>query len=57
MNEIRGKLTYEKDSKRYHRFQIETEQGIVGTVYVPKDLSPLPDRLVLDRVGRKEEVQ
>jgi hypothetical protein len=56
MNEIRGRLTYEKDSKRYHRFQIETEQGIVGTVYVPKDLSPIPDRLVLDRIESKEAV-
>ena len=56
MNEITGKLNYEQDSKRYHRFQIETEQGIVGTVYVPKDLSPIPDRIVLDRVESKEAV-
>ena len=56
MNEISGKFIYEQDSKRYHRFQIETEQGIVGTVYVPKDLEPLPDRIVLDRVEKKEAV-
>lgn len=29
-NEVRGKFRYKQDSKRYHRFQIETESGIVG---------------------------
>jgi hypothetical protein len=30
--EVRGKFKYEQDSKRYHRFKIETDTGIVGTV-------------------------
>jgi len=53
MNEVNGKFTYERDSKRYHRFDIETESGVVGTVYVPKHLEPLPDRIVLDRADGK----
>jgi len=29
--------TFEKDSKRYRRFLIdENDEGIVGTIYVPK---------------------
>ena len=32
--EIKGKFIYEQDSKKYHRFKIETEAGIVGTVRV-----------------------
>lgn len=56
MNEVTGKFTYDTDSKRYHRFKIETEQGIVGTVYVPKDLEALPDRILLDRADKKEVV-
>ena len=56
MNEINGKLTYDKDSKRYHRYQIEADQGVVGTVYVPKDLEPMPDRIVLERKDKEEVV-
>ena len=34
---VNGFFDYEPDSKRYHRFQIKTDKGIVGTMYVPKD--------------------
>jgi hypothetical protein len=48
--EVEGLIRYEQDSKRYHRFQIETEDDdIVGTVYIPKTMNPLPDKLVLTR--------
>ena len=39
--EIKGKFRYEQDSKRFHRFQIETDAGIVGTVYVPKGIDTI----------------
>ncbi len=45
--EIKGKFKYEQDSKRYHRFKIETDTGIVGTVYVPKDKQSMPKKLIL----------
>jgi len=47
-HEVRGKFRYEQDSKRYHRFQIETDAGIVGTVYIPKDKESMPKRIVLE---------
>ena len=47
-NEITGKFIYEQDSKRYHRFKIETDAGIVGTVYVPKDKQSMPKKLILE---------
>jgi len=47
-NEVTGKFRYEQDSKRYHRFKIETDTGIVGTVYVPKDKQSMPKKLVLE---------
>ena len=50
--EIRGKFRYEQDSKRYHRFKIETEAGIVGTVYIPKDIEAMPKKLVLKYEGK-----
>lgn len=53
--EIRGKFVYEQDSKRYHRFQIETDTGVVGVLYIPKNMQPLPERVALNRVD--EEVR
>jgi len=39
---------HEQDSKRYHRFKIETEAGIVGTVYIPKEIEAMPKKLALE---------
>lgn len=47
-HEVKGKFRYEQDSKRYHRFQIETKDGIVGTIYIPKDKESMPKRIVLE---------
>jgi hypothetical protein len=46
--EVKGSFKYEKDSKRYHRFQIETDIGIVGTIYVPKSIEDVPKKLILE---------
>jgi hypothetical protein len=48
--EVTGTFQYEQDSKRFHRFKIETNGGIVGTVYVPKDKQSMPTKIVLERV-------
>lgn len=50
--ELRGLFSYEQDSKRYHRFKIEMDTGIVGTVYVPKDKQSMPNKLILEYVNR-----
>jgi len=34
---IEAKAVYEKDTKRYHRFNIESEE-ITGVIYVKKDI-------------------
>jgi hypothetical protein len=48
--EVIGKFRYEQDSKRYHRFKIETNEGIIGNIYVPKnrDGAPMPIKLILE---------
>ena len=46
--EVTGKFKYEQDSKRFYRFKIETDTGIVGTVYVPKDKQSMPKKLILE---------
>ena len=47
-NEVIGKFIYEMDRKRYHRFKIKADSGIVGTVYVPKDKQSMPKKLILE---------
>ncbi|VEN74744.1 conserved hypothetical protein [Candidatus Desulfarcum epimagneticum] len=49
--EIKGKFKYEKDSKRYHRFKIETDEGIVGNIYVPKDSEGIPKKIILNNAA------
>lgn len=54
MKEVTGKFRYEKDSKRFHRFQVETDEGVVGTIYVPKNIKEMPKKLVLAYAGRDD---
>jgi len=51
--EITGTFKYEQDSKRYHRFKIETDAGIVGTVYIPKESEGVPKRLILEYADKR----
>ena len=51
--EIKGLFKYQQDSKRYHRFKIETDSGVVGTVYVPKKMDEMPKKLILKYAGNK----
>jgi hypothetical protein len=44
--EVNGQFKYEQDRKRYHRYRIESTEGIVGTLYVSKD-EPVPDNVIL----------
>ncbi len=48
--EINGQFRFDQDSKRFHRFKIETETGIVGIVYIPKDMGgeKLPKKITLE---------
>ena len=51
--EINGWFRFDQDSKRYHRFQIETDVGIVGTIYVPKESDGLPEKIILAYVSKE----
>lgn len=46
--EIKGTFKYEQDSKRFHRYRIEAAGGIVGTVYIPKDIEEIPEQIILE---------
>ena len=51
--EVTGKFRYEQDSKRFHRFKIETDNGVVGTVYVPKDKVSMPKKIILEYADKR----
>ena len=50
--EVTGKIQYDQDSKRYHRFKTQTDAGIVGTVYIPKDKKSMPKKLILEYANK-----
>ena len=50
--EVTGKFRFDQDSKRFHRFQIETDVGIVGTVYIPKDKESMPKKITLEYANK-----
>ena len=54
MKEVTGKFRYEKDSKRFHRFQVEADEGVVGTIYVPKNIKSMPKKIVLTYAGKDD---
>ncbi|MEI7636321.1 MAG: hypothetical protein WCJ37_03385 [Syntrophus sp. (in: bacteria)] len=41
-----GTFRFDSDTKRYHRFQVEGEGGIVGSVFIPKG-GVIPGRITL----------
>ena len=47
--EIKGKFSFDGDSKRYHRYKFEADNGVVGALYVPKD-SKIPERVILTNI-------
>ena len=40
------KATYVKDSKRYHRYEIEGTD-VTGSIYVSKELNPIPKTITV----------
>ena len=47
MADVQGTYKFEKDTRRYHRFEIRLENGGVGTLYLPKDVRPLPKEIMI----------
>ena len=51
--EITGKFRYDQDSKRFHRFKIENDDGVTGSLYVPRDKTAMPKKIILEYAGKK----
>jgi len=39
--------TYDRDSKRFHRYLIDEGQGVTGTLYIPKTEEHIPEQIVI----------
>jgi hypothetical protein len=46
--EIKGRFMYEQKNKQFNRFKVETDTGIVQTIYIPKDKQSMPKKLILE---------
>lgn len=46
-SQVKITATYDRDSKRYHRYIIDDGQGIVGNIYIPKDIEKVPKEIVI----------
>lgn len=44
---VEGKYLYDKDTFKFHRFRILADEGIGGSIYIPKTRKTLPKRLIL----------
>ncbi len=58
MKEIKAKYQFEKDTKRFHRFQVISEDEgtkISGTIYLPKDSDGIPKRIVLENAKLEDK--
>ena len=49
---LKGKFVEDKETQKYRRFQLDAENGnIRGTLYIRKDVTHIPDRIVLNRMA------
>lgn len=53
-SEIQITATYDKDTYCQHRYHIDENQPIKGTLYIPKDADAIPERVIIEL---KEQVR
>lgn len=45
--EINGVFTYNGDSKKFKKFIFQAAEGVVGNIYMPKDIQLIPTQIIL----------
>jgi hypothetical protein len=49
MEEMKVKMVFEHDTKRYHRYKIKDPKGqVMATVYISRDVKQVPKRVTLE---------
>ena len=46
--ETRGHFSLSSTTKKYHKFTIEATGGIIGYLFIPKDIREIPSHITLD---------
>jgi len=47
--EIKGIFTFNSNSTKYNKFIFETPEGVVGNIFIPKDIKNIPSQIYLQR--------
>ncbi len=47
--EVKGTISYNGGSKRFYRYSVKADDGIVGSLYLPQDIDKIPDKIVLEK--------
>jgi hypothetical protein len=57
---LEGKIRYDADTKRFHRFRIEINSNTFGSLYVAKSADFIPQKIILEadeKPGRSRQVE
>ena len=57
MENIKVNATFLKDSKRYHRFDIDENQGITGVVYIPRSMKEIPEEVTISLNVKRQDAE
>ena len=55
MSQVEITARFDGDTKRTHRYIIESKDGVAGSIYVSKETSPLPKTLVVTMKTKTDE--
>lgn len=45
--EVTGVFTYNSESTKYNKFIFEADEGLVGNIFIPKDIREVPSQIIL----------
>ncbi|MGP8153220.1 MAG: hypothetical protein ACLQBQ_03620 [Smithella sp.] len=44
---LNGIFTYNSESIKYNKFIFEAEKGVMGNIFIPKDIREIPSQIIL----------
>lgn len=53
--EITGVFRYNSESKKFNKFKFEAQEGVVGYIYIPKDIREIPSEIILQSGDKGEQ--
>jgi len=53
---ICGVFTYNSERKKFNNFIFEAQGGVVGDIYIPKDIKEIPSEIILQNGDKGEQL-